>query len=95
KPIARDRADLLECFNLLTPREREIMAFVVRGHANKETAARLGISQRTVENHRKQVMIKMGAESLADLVRMATSIESASSQDSATPPSLPAIRARK
>jgi FixJ family two-component response regulator len=54
----------------LTAREREVMDLVVAGHANKEIAYRLGISQRTVETHRAAVMKKMGAASLADLIRL-------------------------
>jgi FixJ family two-component response regulator len=54
----------------LTTREREVMELVVAGHANKEIAYRLGISQRTVETHRAAVMKKMGAPSLADLIRL-------------------------
>lgn len=57
-------------FAVLTPREREVTQLVVAGHANKEIAARLGISQRTVETHRAVAMKKMGAESLSDLVRL-------------------------
>jgi two-component system, chemotaxis family, CheB/CheR fusion protein len=55
----------------LTRREREVMDEVVADHANKEIAARLGIAQRTVETHRAQVMKKMGAASLSDLIRLA------------------------
>jgi FixJ family two-component response regulator len=55
----------------LTPREREVMDLVVDGAANKVIAFRLGLSQRTVEIHRANVMRKMGAGSLADLVRIA------------------------
>ncbi len=54
----------------LTEREHTIMDLVIAGHANKEIAARLGISQRTVENHRAGVMTKTGAASLPDLVRL-------------------------
>jgi len=54
----------------LTPREAEVMAGVVRGLMNKQIAAELGISDRTVEIHRARVMEKMKARSLADLVRM-------------------------
>jgi FixJ family two-component response regulator len=56
---------------LLTPREREVFRLVAAGLANKETAADLGISDVTVGVHRSQVMRKMKARSLAELVRMA------------------------
>jgi two-component system response regulator FixJ len=54
----------------LTPREREILDLVTSGKPNKVMAAQLGVSQRTVEIHRARVMEKMGAASLAQLVRM-------------------------
>ena len=54
----------------LTPREREVMDLVVAGRLNKQIAGDLGISMKTVENHRARVMEKMQAESLAELVRM-------------------------
>jgi two-component system, LuxR family, response regulator FixJ len=58
----------------LTPREREVLELVVAGKANKVMAADLGVSQRTVEIHRARVMEKMGASSLAQLVRMVIDI---------------------
>ncbi len=58
-------------FALLTPREREVMARVVAGRLNKQVGAQLGMSETTVKIHRHQVMEKMGAGSLPELVRMA------------------------
>jgi len=69
----RKRSELVELqkhYALLTPREREVLPFVVAGFANKETAADLGISEITIGVHRGQIMHKMGARSLAELVRM-------------------------
>tara|TARA_R110002072_G_scaffold84678_2_gene191955 strand:+ start:7800 stop:8411 length:612 start_codon:yes stop_codon:yes gene_type:complete len=62
--------DVTARFNSLTPREREVMGEVVRGLANKSIARNLGISSRTVEVHRKNLMHKMQARSPADLVVM-------------------------
>jgi FixJ family two-component response regulator len=64
-------AGLQECYELLTTREREVMALVVTGRLNKQIAADLNVSEVTVKVHRGQVMRKMRATSLADLVRMA------------------------
>ena len=58
-------------FETLTPREQEIMALVTAGLMNKQIAAEIGVSEITVKVHRGNVMRKMGARSLADLVRMA------------------------
>ena len=58
----------------LTPREREVMDLLIDGNANKAMAARLGLSQRTVEIHRAHVMEKMGVRSLAQLVRIALEV---------------------
>jgi len=78
--IQRDRArrqdaklvgELLERFDSLTAREREVMALVVIGTPNKQIAAQLGLSEMTVKVHRSQVMRKMRAKTLIDLVRMA------------------------
>jgi FixJ family two-component response regulator len=62
-------------FQSLTPRERQVMPLVVRGLLNKQSAARLGISEVTLQIHRTNVMRKMQADSLADLVRMAGSLD--------------------
>jgi FixJ family two-component response regulator len=59
----------------LSRREREVMALVVSGRLNKQVGGELGISEITVKAHRAQVMRKMRAESLADLVRIATRLE--------------------
>ena len=62
---------LRECYDLLAPRERQVMRLVVSGRLNKQIAHELGVSERTIKLHRGQVMRKMGAESLADLVKQA------------------------
>jgi FixJ family two-component response regulator len=81
---ARDRAqlehergmsELTVRFETLTPREREVMAFVVSGRLNKQIAADLGVSEITVKVHRGQVMRKMRASSLPDLTRIAGQLQ--------------------
>jgi FixJ family two-component response regulator len=64
-------SDLRIRFESLTPREQEVIAFVTAGLMNKQIAAEIGVSEITVKVHRGNVMRKMGARSLADLVRMA------------------------
>jgi FixJ family two-component response regulator len=78
--FAKDRArresekttsDLRGSFEALTSREQEVMALVTSGLMNKQIAAEIGVSEITVKFHRGNVMRKMGARSLADLVKMA------------------------
>jgi RNA polymerase sigma factor (sigma-70 family) len=65
---------LHERFETLTEREREVMRFVVAGLLNKQTAAEMGLSEVTVKVHRHNLMNKLGAKSLPDLVRIADSL---------------------
>lgn len=83
--IARDRqrraadgeiARLQERLELLSPRERQVMLLVTAGKMNKQVAGDLGISEITVKIHRGAAMRKMGARTLADLVRMADALKS-------------------
>jgi FixJ family two-component response regulator len=77
--IAKDRVaweersqmeELRSRYDSLTPREKEVLTLVASGLLNKQVGAELGMSELTVKTHRGRVMQKMGAESLADLVRM-------------------------
>jgi len=81
--LARDRAErqqrveintLRQRLESLTPREREVLPLVVSGLLNKQIAGELGTSESTVKVHRSQLMRKMGADSLAELVRLAERI---------------------
>jgi RNA polymerase sigma factor (sigma-70 family) len=80
KALERDRTtreqrakndELYDRYDSLTPREREVMTLVVAGLLNKQIAGELGTSETTVKNHRHQLMEKMGADSVAELVKMA------------------------
>ena len=65
---------LKDCYESLTPREREVMALVVSGRLNKQVGGELGITEVTVKAHRGQVMRKMKADSLPELVTMAATL---------------------
>jgi FixJ family two-component response regulator len=88
--LARDRdsrqqqsqiAELRARFEELTAREKEVMGLVAAGLLNKQIAGELGISEVTVKIHRAQVMKKMGAGSLADLVRMTEKLKAPAAGD--------------
>jgi FixJ family two-component response regulator len=71
-----ERSSLLRRWDSLTPREQDVFQYTVAGFLNKQAAAELGIAENTFQVHRARVMRKMEADSLADLVRMSTRLES-------------------
>jgi FixJ family two-component response regulator len=80
--IRKQEAELMtlqEHFVLLSPREQEVLCWVVSGLLNKQVAAEIGTTEAAVKFHRGQLMRKMNAESLADLVRMASKLGISSS----------------
>lgn len=87
--IAQDRAawseraqmaELRGRYDTLTPREKEVLKLVASGLLNKQVGAELGTSELTVKTHRGRVMEKMGADSLADLVRMSERLNSSAAK---------------
>jgi FixJ family two-component response regulator len=77
-------AELRHRYDLLTPREREVMQLVISGLLNKQIAGQLGASEVTIKMHRGQVMHKMEAESVVELLRMAELIGMAGARESHT-----------
>jgi FixJ family two-component response regulator len=65
-----ETGELRQCYERLTPREREVMALVASGKLNKQIASELATTERTIKFHRAHIMQKMNVKSLADLVRM-------------------------
>jgi RNA polymerase sigma factor (sigma-70 family) len=65
-----DKVKVLEALDTLTPREKEILDWIANGHPNKVIASELGISQRTVENHRARLLDKLNARSTAALIKL-------------------------
>jgi FixJ family two-component response regulator len=64
-------AEIQQRLAMLTPREREVMQYVISGHLNKQTAAELGTVEKTIKVHRARVMEKMKVHSVAELVHLA------------------------
>jgi FixJ family two-component response regulator len=74
RAIRARRDQARTCYNRLTPREREVFAHLISGQLNKQIGFDLGITERTTKIHRHQVLAKMEADSIADLVRMAADL---------------------
>jgi two-component system response regulator FixJ len=72
--LEQQRSEVRQRVESLTPKEREVLGYVVAGDANKTVARKLDVSVRTVENHRHKIFQKMKAQSLAELVKMALSV---------------------
>ena len=86
---ASELKSLRERYASLTPREREVLAWVVSGLLNKQVGAELGMTEATVKAHRGKIMQKMKADSLADLVRIAARLELPLSSGSSALPARP------
>jgi FixJ family two-component response regulator len=74
RAVRARRREALVRYERLTPREREVFAHLISGQLNKQVGFDLGISERTTKIHRRQVLEKMNANSVADLVRMAADL---------------------
>ena len=84
-----------DCIATLTPRELQIMELVLAGQPSKNIAADLGISQRTVENHRASIMEKTGSKSLPALARLALAAGQRGAEGPQVQPGTPATTARR
>ena len=73
---AAERKAASKLIDTLSPREKEVMEFVVQGHLNKNIAALIGTVEKTVKVHRGRVMKKMGVRSVAELVRLTSKVNS-------------------
>jgi FixJ family two-component response regulator len=74
RSIEAQRNKVLEKMAKLTPREREVLDYVIKGRLNKQTAGALGVHEKTVKVHRGRVFKKMGVKTVADLVRLTADI---------------------
>lgn len=79
RAVESDTAEMRDRFDTLSPREQQVMMLVTAGKMNKQVAGDLGLSEVTVKIHRGAAMRKMGARTLADLVRMADALKSRAS----------------
>jgi len=79
--VQRDRQQLIDQFNSLSERELEVLELVAEGKMNKVVAQDLGISERTVEVHRSNIMHKLGVQTLAQLVRLKIEAEALSNSE--------------
>jgi FixJ family two-component response regulator len=70
REVRQKKREIEANLSLLTPREREVLEHVISGSLNKQVAAALGTSERTIKAHRARIMDKMKVESLAELVRL-------------------------
>ncbi len=78
---AQRRDEIQRRLDQLTPREREVLGKIIAGRSNREMAAEMGVSQKTIEAHRSRVMEKSGAGSLSELVQMVLASASAVAAD--------------
>jgi two-component system response regulator FixJ len=71
KAETAEKRAILGCIEMLTPREYELLPYVISGMLNKQIAFQLGIAEKTVKIHRSKIMEKLGAHSIAELIRLA------------------------